>query len=129
MQVKDWSVMTEPRISTHLAPFSPGVRSICPVGLPTGNRYLETRIRQANGSRFKGIELNFRSSITEQTAGTIQKLLEEVGLECANVSMNVWGHAIWKDGSLSNADKQVRHEAIDLIIAGMGTLPNRSAVH
>jgi L-rhamnose isomerase len=113
--------MTDPRISTHLAPFSPGADRFANGGYQP-EIGLEARIRQAAMiPELNGIELNFRSSITEQNAGTIQSLLEEVGLACANVSMNVWGHALWKDGSLSNADKKVRHAAIDLIIAGMGT--------
>jgi L-rhamnose isomerase len=112
--------MTEPRISTHLAPFSPGIDRFAVQGYQPEND-IETRIRQAGLiPGLQGIELSFRSSISEQNADTIQSLLKEVDLVCANISMNVWGHAFWKDGSLSNMDPKVRREAIDLIIAGMG---------
>jgi xylose isomerase len=113
--------MTNPRISTHLAPFSPGIDRFVSQGYHP-EMDIETRLRQAASIRgLNGVELNFRSSLSENNAGTIKDLLDDLGLNCANVSMNVWGNACWKDGALSNADHKIRHDAIDVIIAGMTT--------
>jgi xylose isomerase len=113
--------MVNPRISTHLAPFSPGIDRFSAQGYHPETD-LETRLRQAATiDGLNGVELNFRSSINEQNAIAIKELLDDLGLACPNISMNVWGHAIWRNGSLSNLDNQVRADAINLIIAGMET--------
>lgn len=110
-----------PRIATHLGPFGSG-----------GDRYnlkgyraadaIEERIRLASTVKgLSGIELNFRGLVNEDNAATFKVLLDEVGLACANVSMNVWGEAKWAQGSLSNPNPAIRQDAKDLIIAGMQT--------
>jgi xylose isomerase len=65
--------------------------------------------------------LNFRGLVTEDTAPAIKSLLDDVGMACANVSMNVWGDGKWGLGSLSNPDAAVRRDAADVIIQGMKT--------
>jgi L-rhamnose isomerase len=111
--------MSFPRISTHLAPFSSGIDRFATAGYHPETDG-EARILQAASIQgLDGIELNFRSSLSEGNAGCIKDLLEEVNLVCSNVSMNVWGHASWKNGSLSNPDARIRSEAIDLIVSGM----------
>jgi xylose isomerase len=116
--------MSQPLISTHLAPFSPGIDRFSSQGYHP-EIDIESRIRNAASIRgLHGIELNFRSSLTEETAASMATLLQELGLTCANVSMNVWGHSCWKEGSLSNPDLNLRTKAIDLITAGMATARN-----
>jgi hypothetical protein len=60
--------MTDPRISTHLAPFSPGADRFANQAISQKSD-IEARIRQAAQCipGLNGIELNFRSSISEQT--------------------------------------------------------------
>jgi L-rhamnose isomerase len=110
-----------PRIATHLGPFS-----------PSGDRYnlkgyrpavsWEERIRMAaQVEGLDGVELNFRGLVDEKTAPACKALLDEVGLTCVNVSMNVWGDAQWGLGSLSHTDPGVRRAALDVIAAGMET--------
>jgi len=113
--------MSNPRISTHLAPFTPGSDRFIAQGY-NPDIDIETRLRlAASVNGLNGVELNFRSSISEQNADSIKRLLDELNLACANISMNVWGHACWKDGSFSNTDGVIRRHAIDLVIAGMAT--------
>ena len=111
----------ELRIATHLGPFGSG-----------GDRYnlrgykpavgAEDRIRQAGlVTGLSGVELNFRGLVDENSAPAIKAVLEQAGLACVNVSMNVWGDARWGLGSLIHPDAAVRQEARALITAGMQT--------
>jgi len=111
----------ELRIATHLGPFGSG-----------GDRYnlrgykpavgAEDRFRQAGlVTGLSGVELNFRGLVDENSAPAIKAVLEQAGLACVNVSMNVWGDARWGLGSLIHPDAAVRQEARALITAGMQT--------
>jgi xylose isomerase len=82
----------------------------------------EDRIRQAGlVSGLSGVELNFRGLVDENSAPAIKSVLEQAGLACVNVSMNVWGDARWGLGSLIHPDAAVREEARALIASGMRT--------
>jgi xylose isomerase len=110
-----------PRVATHLGPFSPGGDRYNLKGYQPGTTP-EERIRLAarvNG--LDGIELNFRGLVNEETAQATRGLLDEVGLVCMNVSMNVWGDGKWGLGSLSNPDRATRKDAADVIVQGMKT--------
>ena len=111
----------EPRVATHLGPFSPNGDRYNPKGYHTGITP-EERIRQAATVKgLNGLELNFRGLVNEDTAPNIKSLLDEVGMACANVSMNVWGDGKWGLGSLSNPDAAIRRDAGDVVIQGMKT--------
>ncbi len=110
-----------PRVATHLGPFGSG-----------GDRYnlkgykpamgVEERLRQAAGVDGLGaIELNFRGLVTETSAASIKTLMDSLGLACANISMNVWGDAVYGLGGLTNPQAAVRKEAVALIVSGMQT--------
>lgn len=112
---------TLPHIATHLGPFSSASDRYNPKGYKE-SLPVEERIRQAaTVDGLGGVELNFRGLVNEATAPAIKALLEEVGLACANVSLNVWGDGRWALGSLSNPDQAIRREAIDLCVGGMQT--------
>ena len=111
----------ELKIATHLGPFG-----------SAGDRYnlkgykpavgAEERIRQAGTVvGLSGVELNFRGLVDENNAPGIKGLLDQAGLACVNVSMNVWGDARWGLGSLINPEAHVRQAAQELITAGMQT--------
>ncbi len=111
----------EPRVATHLGPFSPNGDRYNPKGYHAGTTP-EERIRQAATVKgLNGLELNFRGLVNEDTAPNIKSLLDEVGMACANVSMNVWGDGKWGLGSLSNPDAAIRRDPGDVIIQGMKT--------
>ncbi len=110
-----------PRIATHLGPFGPGSDRYNPRGYKPGVGP-EERIRQAATVQgLDGVELNFRGLVDEDSAPAIKALLDEVGLACVNVSMNVWGDGKWGLGSLSSPDPAVRRDAAEVIIQGMKT--------
>jgi L-rhamnose isomerase len=113
--------MTFPRVATHLSPFSVGADRYNPKGYQPPVPLEEVLCKAAAVPGLDGVELNFRSSVHEGNASEVKNLLLQLGLKCANVSMNVWGDAKWKFGSLSNPNPARRREAVELIIEGMQT--------
>ncbi len=109
------------RIASHLGPFSPNADRYNPKGYHAPRTPEERIHAAAQIEGLDGVELNFRGLVNEDTAPAIRALLDEVGLACANVSMNVWGDGKWALGSLSNPDPAIRRDAADVITQGMKT--------
>jgi L-rhamnose isomerase len=113
--------MNLPKIAVHLGVFAGVADRYSKHGypIPPGG---EERVRQLAGMQgLEAVELNFRGTLTEESVPSVLKALNESSLKCANVSMNVWDHRKWCQGSLSNNDHKSREEAIELIIQGMQT--------
>lgn len=113
--------MTIPKIATHLSPFSTGADRYNAEGYRAGLLTEEILRKAAAVPGLDAVELNFRNLVHEDNVPSIKAILDQLNLSCANVSMNVWGDARWKFGSLSNPDPERRREAVDLITAGMRT--------
>ena len=113
--------MKFPRIATHLGPFSIGADRYNSKGYQPGLSAEEIFSKVAAVPGLDAVELNFRNIVNEDNASSIKTMLGQHNLACANISMNVWGDARWKLGSLSNPDPQRRREAVALIVAGMRT--------
>lgn len=113
--------MSLPRVATHLAPFFNSADRYNPGGYKESLPVEECIRLAASVPGLDAVELNFRITVDEQNVSAIKALLSEVGLNCANVSMNIWGGAQWKFGSLSNPDPALRRAAVDLVTVGMHT--------
>jgi sugar phosphate isomerase/epimerase len=113
--------MNVPKIATHLSPFSTGADRYNAKGYQPALPVEEILRKAASVPGLDAVELNFRNLVNEDNASSIKTMLDQLNLLCANVSINVWGDAHWKYGSLSNPDPARRREAVELITAGMRT--------
>jgi sugar phosphate isomerase/epimerase len=108
-----------PQISSHLGYFGSGGDRYCLGGYQEAVPSMERLRLVAKVEGLDGVELNYPALVTEETAADVRHILEEEELACSNVSMNVWGQAVWGLGSLSNPDPSIRRQAVETISKGM----------
>jgi sugar phosphate isomerase/epimerase len=108
-----------PRISTHLGYFGTGGDRYCLGGYQEATPPLERIRRVADVDGLDGVELNYPALINEGNYSKFREALEKSGLDCPNISMNVWGVDTWRVGSLTHPDATIRERAVDTISAGM----------
>jgi len=105
-------------ISTNLVPFGPCADRFCPGGYREALS-IEERIRQAGQVQgLEGVELHYPTMFVHLSVEQMKGLLEEVGLKCALLSVNVW-ESKWAQGAFTHPDEKLRREALGVVKEGM----------
>jgi len=108
-----------PSVSTHLGYFGGGGDRYCLAGYQEATAPLD-RIRRVSGVEgLDGVELNFPALVSEESVADFQTALADGNLACSSLSMNIWGAGMWRAGSLSSPDPDIRQTAVDTVVRGM----------